>query len=112
MPGAAGAASAATSAARSKVSKKEVFHEAEAAMERFDKIEAVPRLLLIAVLKRRAQRSRRYCSLPAAYLFLGLFMAAMMTRSGVISDAFDFDAKCVPLPPPLPPTPAAWCFIT
>ena len=81
-------------------------------MERFDKIEAVPRLLLIAVLKRRAQRSRRYCSLPAAYLFLGLFMAAMMTRSGVISDAFDFDAKCVPRRPPIAPAPRGVVFFS
>ena len=65
-----------------------------AAVERFDGIEAVPRLLLVAVLKRRAQRARRYCSLYAAFFFLGLFMAAMMTRAGVIADAYAFDKKC------------------
>jgi hypothetical protein len=83
-------------AGRAKAGHKSSHHEElEAVSERFDRIEAVPRLLLVAVLKRRAQRARRFCSLPLAYLFLGLFMAAMMTRAGNISDAYEFDKKCV-----------------
>ena len=105
MPGAAGAASAASAAARRGKGDKKDAHSEVAAVERFDGIEAVPRLLLVAVLKRRAQRARRYCSLYAAFFFLGLFMAAMMTRAGVIADAYAFDKKCA-FPPPADGGPA------
>ena len=54
----------------------------------------VDRLSLVAILKRRAQRARRFRSLPLSLAMFGVFMAAMMTRAGVTRDAYDFDRKC------------------
>lgn len=51
----------------------------------------VPRLAYIAVLKRRLARARRFRTLPLALLLFCLYIAAMMSRSGVISDVLTFD---------------------
>ena len=56
---------------------------------------SVPRLEFVAVLKRRLQRARRFRTLPLALAFLALYIAAMMSRSGLTSDARDFDRACV-----------------
>jgi hypothetical protein len=51
----------------------------------------VPRLAYIATLKRRLARARRFRTLPLAILLFCLYIAAMMSRSGVISDVLTFD---------------------
>ena len=56
---------------------------------------SLDRLEFVAVLKRRLQRARRFRTLPLALALLCLYMAAMMSRSGLIQDAHDFDRACV-----------------
>ena len=56
---------------------------------------SLDRLEFVAVLKRRQQRARRFRTLPLALALLCLYIAAIMSRSGLIQDAHDFDRACV-----------------
>ncbi len=52
---------------------------------------AVDRLEFVALLKRRLQRARRFRTLPLAVALFCLYIAAILSRSGLMSDAHDFD---------------------
>jgi len=55
---------------------------------------SVERRTFVAILKRRLQRARRFRSVPVAFAFFALFLAAILLRRGAISATFDFEKKC------------------
>jgi hypothetical protein len=58
----------------------------------------VERRAAIATIKRRAQRFRRFRSVPVALFFFCVFVAAIITRRGGVLDAYLFERKCVGAP--------------
>ena len=52
---------------------------------------SIDRRELVAVLKRRLQRARRFRTLPLALALLCLYIAAIMARGGAAGDALAFD---------------------
>ena len=54
----------------------------------------VDRRMLVAVLKRRAQRARRFRTLPITAAFLCIYIWAMVSRAGLVSDAYPFEKRC------------------
>ena len=55
----------------------------------------VHRQSYVSVLKRRLTRARRFRTLPLALCFFCLYIAAMMSRTGVTVDTNSFDRACV-----------------